>query len=283
MASKRARQRRNAACATAASTHLPIQPTASHDVRLGRWLAAAIVAAGLLAYSTSFGNPMIFDDVGAIAANLTIRDLGDLGRVFSPPPESPLAGRPLVNLSLALNYAAGRLDVPGYHAVNLALHLACALLMFGLVRRLLGSLRQPAWLVEPSATLAFAATLIWTVHPLNSEAVNYLTERTESLMAVFYLLTLYSGVRAAGSQSGRWTVLGGGVGGRHGVKGDNGDGTVMLALMDRSFSMTYPRSASPAPLRWTVCPRRAFRLMLSHPRTSSAGFASSDVSAWTYR
>ena len=54
---------------------------------------------------------MMFDDVGTIAENPTIRDLGSLGRVLSPPPESPVAGRPLVNLSLAFNYATGNLDV----------------------------------------------------------------------------------------------------------------------------------------------------------------------------
>ena len=44
--------------------------------------------------------------------------------------------------------------------------------------------------------LGFAVALLWTLHPLNTEAVDYLTQRTELLMALFYLLTLYAGIRA---------------------------------------------------------------------------------------
>src|SRR5207247_7884354 len=56
---------------------------------------------------------------------------------------------------------------------------------------------------ERSLDLAFAIALIWVVHPLNSEAVDYITQRTESMMALFYLLTLYCAVRAATAQSWR--------------------------------------------------------------------------------
>jgi hypothetical protein len=44
-----------------------------------------------------------------------------------------------------------------------------------------------------------ATALIWLVHPLNSEAINYVTQRTESMMALFYLLTIYASIRALGS------------------------------------------------------------------------------------
>ncbi len=100
------------------------------------WLRAAIViVAGLLAYSNSFSGPFIFDDEITIVENSQIRDLTHL-TVLSAEREVPTAGRPLVNLSFALNYAVGGLNVTGYHAVNLALHLLCALLLFGLVHRI---------------------------------------------------------------------------------------------------------------------------------------------------
>ena len=57
--------------------------------------------------------------------------------MLTPPTETSVARRPLVNLSFAINYAMGGLNVAGYRVVNLALHLACALLIFGLVRRTL--------------------------------------------------------------------------------------------------------------------------------------------------
>ena len=58
----------------------------------------AIVVVGLFVYLNSFGGRFMFDDSGAIEGNETIRDLGNLSAILSPPPEQPTAGRPLVNL-----------------------------------------------------------------------------------------------------------------------------------------------------------------------------------------
>ena len=63
-----------------------------------------------------------------------------------------------------------------------------------------------------SAGIAFAVALLWVVHPLNTEVVDYLTERTESMMALFYLLTLYASLRARWRRPVRraWMALPGG-------------------------------------------------------------------------
>src|SRR6185436_20424638 len=147
-----------------------------------------IAAAGVVAYANTLANPFIFDDEFAIVRNQSIRDPGDLGAVFSPPVESPTAGRPLANLSFALNYAAGGDAVRGYHVVNIAFHVVCGWLLFGIVRRTFGT-----------DLFAFSIALLWTVHPLNSEAVTYVTERTESMMACAFFLALYASIRASGA------------------------------------------------------------------------------------
>ena len=59
-----------------------------------------------------------------------------------------------------------------------------------------GRLWASVELAARGAAGSFAVALIWVLHPLNSEAVDYLTQRTESMMALFYLLTLYASVRA---------------------------------------------------------------------------------------
>ena len=95
-----------------------------------------IVAAVIAAYGNSLAGPFIYDDVKAIVENPTIRRLWPLGPVLSPPGEGQtVSGRPLLNLTLALNYALSGLDVWSYHAANLAIHLAAALLLFGVLRR----------------------------------------------------------------------------------------------------------------------------------------------------
>ena len=136
------------------------------------WRAAVIALAVAVTYANSLRGPFVIDDQAAIVQNEQIRRLSRLGDVLLPESESPVAGRPLVSLSFALNYAAGGLDVRGYHAVNIALHLACALLAFGLIRRTLELPRlRRHFDGSSSINLAFAAALLWAVHPLNSEVV----------------------------------------------------------------------------------------------------------------
>ena len=106
------------------------------------WLAAALlVGVGTLAYSNSFGGAFVMDDVDEIAANSAIRQLW-------PPSEamfggSGLARRPLPYYTFAVNYALHGLDVWGYHALNLAIHLAGGLALFGILRRTLRMPRRP--------------------------------------------------------------------------------------------------------------------------------------------
>src|SRR5215467_6889077 len=91
-------------------------------------LAIVLIASTLLVYSNCFSSPFIMDDDDVIVSNPTIRALSPIARTLSGPLQSSTAGRPLVNLSFALNYAASGLDPRGYHAVNLAIHILCGLL-----------------------------------------------------------------------------------------------------------------------------------------------------------
>jgi len=152
-----------------------------------------IAAAAGLAYGNSFGVPFIFDDVDAITRNPTIRPGWTLAGVLDGQAGTSAAGRPLVNLSLALNRAVSGAGVWSYHGLNLLIHIAAGLALFGLVRR---TLCQVRWRGETGTALAVA--LLWTLHPLQTESVTYVIQRAESLMGLFYLLTLYCFVRGVG-------------------------------------------------------------------------------------
>lgn len=158
-------------------------------------LGVIVVAAGVSAYAGSFSGPFIFDDISSIPENPYICRLRSPSCILSAPAQKTIAGRPVVSLSLAINYALGGLNVRGYHAFNLAAHLLSALLLFGIVRR---SLRGPAFrdrLERSAPWLAGTVALIWTVHPLQTESVTYIIQRTGLLMGLFYLLTLYCAIR----------------------------------------------------------------------------------------
>ena len=175
--------------------------------RASLFAAGVIVLAALAAYANSFAVPFIFDDAASIAQNASIRHLARLGEVLKGPPWGALTvnDRPLLNLSLAFNYAAGGLEVGGYHGVNLAIHVFAGLILFGVVRR---SLRQPplaARFGEASLPLALCVALLWILHPLQTEAVTYVIQRAESLLGLCYLLTLYTFIRGTASpQPWKW-------------------------------------------------------------------------------
>lgn len=160
------------------------------------WLALAILATAiLLAYSNSLNGPFILDDESSIVENPSIHSWRT---VLFPPGNSGLtvSGRPMVNVSLAINYALGGMNVWGYHAFNIGVHLLATFALFGLVRRtlLLSSLREKY--ASHSWWLALAAAAVWGLHPLQTESVTYMIQRAESIVSIFYILTLYYFVRS---------------------------------------------------------------------------------------
>lgn len=172
-------------------------------------LALLLVAIGI-AYHGCVDGELVLDDELSVADNLSIRQLSDLGAVLSPPVNGPTGGRPIANLTFALNYALGGTTVQGYHWGNIALHSAATLLLFGITRRSLNRasvLRGPGTVENAShlaAAVAFAVATIWGLHPALTASVSYISQRTEVLMACFYLLTLYGLIRGAEECSLKW-------------------------------------------------------------------------------
>lgn len=174
------------------------------------WLVAlGLIAGVVMAYANIWSAPFIFDDQRGIVENASIRRLWPWSEVLLAPPQATgAAGRPVVNLSLALNYAFGGLDVRGYHAVNIALHIGVALVLFGLLRR---TLALPALVKEYGQVawpLAAGVAALWALHPLLTESVSCVIQRSEILGGLFFLLGLYGFVRSVeASTTGGWRWL----------------------------------------------------------------------------
>ena len=263
--------------------HEPLPPPALS--RRGVWLRAALlVLAGAAVYANALAGPFVLDDQDTIVVNQQIRQLWPPSVVLFPALELPVAGRPVVNVSFALNYALGGLDVRGYHLVNIAIHVACALLLFGIVGRTLNlpSLRDRFG--TRSTDLAFAVALIWLVHPLLTDAVDYLTQRTELMLGFFYLLTLYASIRGHGESKWRVVAVIACVLGMA-SKESMVTAPLMIVAYDRVFIFntwkeTWQRRVQfyvPLAATWMVLAA----LVWSGPRFRSAGF-SSGVSPWVY-
>jgi tetratricopeptide (TPR) repeat protein len=249
------------------------------------WRVVLIGLAGALTYWNSLSGSFILDDQVTIVDNHQIREWWRLASVLVPESDTPIAGRPLVNLSFAVNYAIGGLSVRGYHVGNIAIHIVCALLAFAIVWRTLEWPRVRARFSGNSLDIAFAIALLWTVHPLNTEVVDYLTQRTESMLAMFYLLTLYAALRAMGSRrSSAWqslAVLSCGLG--MACKESMVSAPLIVALYDRVY--VFEKQGCRA-RRWMYMGLAATWLVLaglnwSGPRAAVGGL-STGVSAWTY-
>jgi protein O-mannosyl-transferase len=144
---------------------------------------ALLGLATFLCYANSLQGVFLLDDRVAVVEAATIRSIDWTGWVHS--------FRGLVDLSFALNYAAGGLNRFGYHLVNVLVHLLAGLTLFGLVRRTLESPRLAGRYAGVGTALAAAIALLWLVHPLATQAVTYIVQRYESVAALFYLLALY--------------------------------------------------------------------------------------------
>ncbi len=146
-------------------------------------------------YSNAMTGPFLFDDHASIVRNLSIRRVMPLTRSLWGPQDSPTAGRPMANLSFALNYRADRLEVVGYHVANVMLHVLNSFFLFALIKRTLVSYPWSEHYRRLASSIALTVALLWALHPLQTETVAYVTQRTELLMALFFLATLYSARR----------------------------------------------------------------------------------------
>ncbi len=152
-----------------------------------------IVLLGWVAYANSFTKSFQLDDILWILNN---DDLPDWRKNVARHMQ-----RPVVALSLTMNWKLGGVHPIGYHLVNALIHIGAALALFGVVRR---TLLLPRWRHDwddMALPLAFATAAIWIVHPLNTHSVTYLIQRCESGMGLCYVLSLYFLIR--GSQSPR--------------------------------------------------------------------------------
>jgi hypothetical protein len=143
-----------------------------------------VVVATLAAYATSLGGPFQFDDFGVIVDYQPVHSMGAWWAAASH------GLRPLLKLSYALNWTIGA-GALGFHLFNVLVHLANV----ELVMRLYAAASR----VE-SRVGSLAAGLLFALHPVQTEAVTYVSGRSSSLMTLFTLLALLAYVEGVRSQ-----------------------------------------------------------------------------------
>jgi tetratricopeptide (TPR) repeat protein len=141
-------------------------------------LAMVVIATIALAcYANSLFGGFVSDDHLLIFDHPYTQKVSDWPRIFTVGHYAGSGGyRPLTTLSFALNYFAGNARPFGYHLVNVALHALNSVLIFLLFRRLMRSIGP-----------AFAGGLLFAVHPIHTEAVDWISGRAELLATAFFI------------------------------------------------------------------------------------------------
>ena len=144
-----------------------------------------IWAIGFIIYSNSFRGDFQFDDYTTIVSNPYIKNIYRSHELFT---YSPL--RFISNFTFTINYYLGKNNVFGYHLVNFSIHAVNAALIFILIRLLI----QTPFIVRENKlfllVVALICSLLFISHPIQTQAVNYISQRSILLAAMFYLLVL---------------------------------------------------------------------------------------------
>lgn len=157
-----------------------------------RWQVLApwwIVLAGVLAYANSLGSPFIFDDSASVHVYPS-------SAIFTT---STLIPRGLVNASFLINYYLDGYQVAGYRLVNVLIHILTGLFLFGFLRRSLILPRLGGRFTADSTWIALAISVLWLIHPVQTESVTYICQRYESMTGLFYMLAIYGFARSVQS------------------------------------------------------------------------------------
>jgi Tfp pilus assembly protein PilF len=153
----------------------------------------------LLAYSNSFENSFHHDDIHTIVRNPFVKDPGKIPQFFVSPQmgsgiySETSSYRPLLMVSFAFNHFLGGLNVFGYHLFNFFLHALCALLVYFITLYIFRFTKVPTE-VNPLRyqLVAFFTALVFALHPVQTESVTYITGRSSTMLALFFLASFFT-------------------------------------------------------------------------------------------
>ncbi|MFH1338542.1 MAG: tetratricopeptide repeat protein [Candidatus Omnitrophota bacterium] len=143
------------------------------------------------AYLNTLANSFIFDDRHMILNNNYIKDIKHIplffkGKITSDPIVKGMY-RPILMLTLTFNYLTGGLNPHGYHLINILIHFLNAVFLYLFLKLFLKDL---------SFSLRLGITLIFCLHPVNTEAVTYISSRSDLLCSFFILSGLYAYIQS---------------------------------------------------------------------------------------
>jgi len=151
----------------------------------------------ILCYSNSLNNSWHFDDEPNIVKNENIRienfEWEDLKKTFRSPSSGNIS-RPLALFSFALNYSYSGIDTTSYHIVNISVHIISSLFVYLVFLNTLYLYRKKEYSLKNDIAdqdIALLGTVLWAIHPIQTQAVTYIVQREASMAAMFCMVAMY--------------------------------------------------------------------------------------------
>ncbi|GEM_PF-1396129 len=160
-----------------------------------------ITLLGFIAYANGLKNNFHFDDFEGILYNQSLRDLKNIPSFFINPLIFRLTysidWRPILQITYALDYALGGPEPLVYHATDLLFHIAAAWMIFLITGEVLKQTEGRAVSLNtiPPFWLALAPALLFVVHTVNTQTVNYSWARSSLLAGLLYMIAVYCHMR----------------------------------------------------------------------------------------
>ena len=181
-----------------------IEPYGELSISNCRKVVFAIVTLAIIIFSiygNSFDCSWHFDDEHTIQDNhnIHLKDLSwdNIKRAFYSDQNNPNAiYRPVACLSFALNYYFGELNVFGYHLVNIFIHFLASIFLFLFIYQTLNLPSLKTKYASHSYSIALLATILWAINPIHTQAITYIVQRMASMAGMFYIMSMYSYLKA---------------------------------------------------------------------------------------
>ena len=155
-----------------------------------------------LTYAATLGpefDEFVFDDTLCINRNLTLSKFDPVWNKAAPNVPIGLWRRPVASWTLTIDYQLFGLDAQAFRRTNIAIHTVAAFTLFFLISDVLRTQDRESAVGRFWLEISLSASVLWALHPLQTESVTYIIQRIEALMGLFFFLMLLGLVR--GSQS----------------------------------------------------------------------------------
>lgn len=155
-------------------------------------------------YANTLNAPWYFDDLIRIVNNRAVH-LNELTPAALKASLDPAAGeshsqsaffRPVAMASFALNWLFSGSDTTGFHLVNIAIHFLTAFVLYQTILVLMRAPQVPNDLAAQAHCSALLASVLWAIHPIQTQAVTYIVQRTTSLAGLFFVAGMWGYLKA---------------------------------------------------------------------------------------